>query len=378
MRTALPTQQLPDHLGLAYEVWAPLDAATGKIPDARKGQWLAELAAKPLPSDYAGAYRRWKQSFDTEGLAFEVATRTRLLIGHGNAAPTEVGLTFHHTWGVPIIPGSALKGLLSHYLSITYGPADVSLHPGSSDHPEPERAPFQGPTWKNRRIRHSPGEVHAALFGAPDADSDQEYVGTYEVGQRRGAVVFHDAWLIPDETNPAPLAVDVITTHHSNYYMASAAQRPWPNDYEDPTPISFLSVRPGVKFFIALSGDPKWVKFAAEHLADALADWGIGSKSAAGYGRMRRTSQQPLEVRRQKSDVLLRLQALLDGLKAQAKSQREMLKAVATDAQWKAELSGLEPDDKQALVKQLNDCFNFRKAAAQNELKAFFQDIGAD
>ena len=37
-------KNLPDHLGLAYDRWAPLDLETGKIPNNRRGPWLAELA----------------------------------------------------------------------------------------------------------------------------------------------------------------------------------------------------------------------------------------------------------------------------------------------------------------------------------------------
>jgi CRISPR-associated protein Cmr6 len=59
----------------------------------------------------------------------EVELLSRLLVGHGTQSPTEVGLTTHRTWGVPVVPGTALKGLLSHYVDAVYGPRDPKLHP---------------------------------------------------------------------------------------------------------------------------------------------------------------------------------------------------------------------------------------------------------
>jgi hypothetical protein len=60
----------------------------------------------------------------------------------------------------------------------------------------------------------------------------------------------------------------------------------WPNDYDSPNPVSFLAVKTGAEFLIALSGPDEWTDFAAQLLRDALISWGIGGKTNAGYGQI--------------------------------------------------------------------------------------------
>ena len=110
----------PDHIGLAYDAWAPV-GADGKVPDDKRAEWLGNLTKIPVSMDYAHFFERWEASFqDPANRIFDLTLASRLLVGHGNASATEVGLSVHHTWGVPVIPGSALKGLLSHYIDIVY------------------------------------------------------------------------------------------------------------------------------------------------------------------------------------------------------------------------------------------------------------------
>jgi CRISPR-associated protein Csb2 len=84
---------------------------------------------------------------------FELEFASRLLIGHGNASATGVGLSVHHTWGVSVILGSALKGLPAHYLDVFFGPANPSLPPWEQPQAQGERAAYQGVIWRDRRIK---------------------------------------------------------------------------------------------------------------------------------------------------------------------------------------------------------------------------------
>jgi CRISPR type III-B/RAMP module RAMP protein Cmr6 len=102
------------------------------------------------------------------------------------------------------------------------------------------------------------------------------------------------------------LCVDVLTPHHSEYYGGS---RSTPADTEDPVPTQFLAVAPGVRFDfrlrLAWPTDPSgnngedtrvatikalgWdrtetKKRVVDSLSSALAEIGIGAKTAAGYG----------------------------------------------------------------------------------------------
>ncbi|HLK79965.1 MAG TPA: type III-B CRISPR module RAMP protein Cmr6 [Xanthobacteraceae bacterium] len=281
------------HLALAYDAWAPAaedGEDAGKVPPERgqrepfKSKWLDHLERLTINRDYQHAYDRWKNSLESSGChCKEIKLASRLLVGHGNSSVTEVGLSVHHTWGVPVIPGSALKGLCAHYTAAAYGRQDAS-----GDKRE-ERARFSGPGWdKNRRrVETPPGDYYRALFGAPDVP---------DAASTAGLVVFHDALYVPRScatgADDAPFAVDVLTVHQRSYYGqdkdagGDPGQR-WPNDYESPNPVGFISVRPGAQFLLAIGGDADWAGVALNLLEEALREWGAGGKTSAGYGHFR-------------------------------------------------------------------------------------------
>lgn len=360
LRDALGSQ-VPDHLGLAYSGrWAPVDRAKGKVPDDQRGPWLRRLAEATVPPDYQHAYERWRRSLERDGSrAVEVALLTRLLPGHGNSSPTEVGLTVHHTWGVPIIPGSALKGLLNHYVDAVYGP-DPERH----DPEDAARAQrFRGVTYEGRRIVRGPGEIHRALFGAPALDRDGQ--DDEDPEGRRGEVIFQDAWYIPAGQGDRPYAEDVLTVHQKRYYDSQGRQG-GPNDHDAPTPISFLTVRPEAQFLLALSGEREWTALAFDLLRDALIEWGVGGKTAAGYGRI-----QPESWRRiigfgaEKTAESSVLAAFLGWLGAERGPQRERLRVIREE--WLGPLRALPAGDKKQAAAQLRKALNSPRLAADLE-----------
>jgi CRISPR-associated protein Cmr6 len=279
----------PDHLGLAYGAWAPVEGE-GKVPDGkRRDGWLQDLSSRSISPDYRHAFRRWEASFTAPGdrlLTLELSSR--LLIGHGNPSPTDVGLTLHHTWGVPVIPGTALKGLLAHFVDSRYGPACADLPPWEQQEDERERARYQAVTWRDRQILRGPGEVHRALFGAPDAKEDDQFRERgFGAGAAAGLVTFHDALYVPGSAEEdQPFATDVLTVHQHAYYEGDGEKRTWPNDHDGPRPVAFLTVRPKARMLLALSGPPDWTELTEKLLVDALGQWGVGGKTAAGYGRL--------------------------------------------------------------------------------------------
>ncbi len=278
----------PEHVGLSYNTWAPIEAG-GKVSDEKRLQWLSQLARCPSPQDYTSAFQRWKSSFQTIGdRTFELQLNSRLLVGHGNASATDVGLTLHHTWSVPIIPGSALKGLLAHYVDAVYAPENRDLQPWQQPESERQYVCWQGSAWNHRRIIRGPGECYRELFGAPEAEADEDMrKHGIKAGSTAGRVSFHDALYVPGsvESN-CPLAIDVVTVHQKTYYDKKGAT--WPNDYESPNPVGFLTVRPGIRMLFALSGPAYWTDLAEKLLTDALREWGVGGKTSSGYGRLTR------------------------------------------------------------------------------------------
>lgn len=266
MRRSLPLRPLPEHAGLAYDVWAPLDEKH-EMSDAAKARWLDDIARMIAPRGYDMFIARWKRSFaGSEHKLLQARTQGRLLVGHGNWSPTQVGLTLHRTWGVPVIPGSALKGVMAHFA------ADTREHDD-----------WAGPEFdEDNRVCKSPGEKYRQMFGSPPLET----LG--DLG-RRGALVVHDA-LWDDKPGAPMFARDVLTVHHQSYYEGNGL----PNDWESPVPVPFLSIPAGTRFVFALSctdptlraeGQRALLDKAQEFLQDALLEYGVGGKTAAGYGR---------------------------------------------------------------------------------------------
>lgn len=296
MRQVLQPVGTPDHPGLAYDAWAPV-GDDGKVADNQRAEWLSALAAIKVAPDYSRSFERWRKSFPASGdRVFDLVLASRLLVGHGNSSATDVGITVHHTWGVPVIPGSALKGLLAHYVDAIYGPDDPERKPWEQEGDERTRANYQGVTWRKRRIERGPGAVYRALFGAPDAQEDDAMRERgFDAGASAGLVTFHDALYVPGSIRDhKPFAADVLTVHQKGYYDSSGGS--WPNDYDSPNPVAFLTVRPGAHLLFALSGPADWTELAERLLRDALEKWGVGGKTSAGYGRLIAPSQSKVPV----------------------------------------------------------------------------------
>lgn len=192
---------------------------------------------------YTRAFERYEQQLANSKKKV-VTVKGRMVLGMGSTNVLETGLTLHHTYGIPVIPGSSLKGLAAHYCDRVWGLADEQFQKGKA--------------------------YHEAIFGTTNES---------------GYLIFHDAWVLP-ESLANSLQLDVMTVHHQEYYRKAAA----PTDFDDPTPIPFLSVTG--KFLIAVSclyhdeQGKKWESLAMTLLLQALKDWGIGGKTSSGYGRL--------------------------------------------------------------------------------------------
>jgi len=178
----------------------------------------------------------------------------RLVIGLGTENVLETGLTLHHTYGIPVLPGSALKGLAAHYCSEIWGVQDeefrkdITLEDGS------------------KRV----GQYFHEIFGTTED---------------AGHVTFYDAMWSPAR-NDEGLFLDVMTPHHMEYYGGEATAPP--ADFDDPNPVSFLSF--SGTLYVSISVDAPgeqggaWVDLAFEILKQSLETWGAGGKTNAGYG----------------------------------------------------------------------------------------------
>ena len=184
--------------------------------------------------------------------------RGRLVIGLGAEAVLENSITLQRTYGVPIIPGSALKGLAASYAHRRLA------EPGWR---KPSKAEAKEENEGNR-----PVSQHTLLFGTAHS---------------AGYVTFFDAWYVPG--SGGPLHPDVLTVHHRDYYgergkSQNSREGVPPADWDDPIPAPFLSA--SGCYLVALVGPEEWVDRAFSLLEWALDDEGIGAKTSSGYGRM--------------------------------------------------------------------------------------------
>lgn len=221
------------HKGLLLDKYVPLDSSEkGHAPALRL---IASIPSSSPP--YVLAFTRWKEL--TSGMANLTGTiRGRMALGLGIESVLEIGCRLHSTYGVPVIPGSSLKGALRAYLE--------------SDARYTAAAKF--------------------LFG------ELEGAGFADV---------YDGWWDPSGNNSG-LAPDVITVHHQKYYAGKAA----PVDFESPVPVPFLTVT-GKFYFAIRTPNESWDRFVTGALKELLEKRGIGAKRSSGYGRFKFASASP-------------------------------------------------------------------------------------
>ena len=202
---------------------------------------VEKASNQELQSLYRRFFERWKETLEAYGAETrKTQVRGRMVIGLGSESVLETAVTLHHTYGVPYIPGSALKGLARNFARNMEGWTD----------------------------KHS--EV---VFGNEKKRDNNTFAGF---------ITFFDALLIPDEYgNKRALHTDVMTVHHQGYYMGAGVP---PADWDDPIPVSFLSATG--TYLLALAGPAEWISPTFKLLEIALKEEGVGAKTSSGYGRM--------------------------------------------------------------------------------------------
>jgi CRISPR-associated protein Cmr6 len=192
---------------------------------------------------YKEFFVRWEKTLEDCGAKTRQAkVRGRLIVGLGAESVLETSIALHHTYGVPCIPGSALKGLARHFAEA-------------------------------KRVEGWNSEHSKIVFGN-DKKSDDAVAGY---------ITFFDALYVPNSgEKEQALHSDVMTVHHANYYMKGNVA---PADWDDPNPVPFISATG--TYLLALAGPEDWTKPTFKLLEFALAEEGIGAKTSSGYGRLR-------------------------------------------------------------------------------------------
>src|SRR5947209_140433 len=127
---------------------------------------VKEVAGIAVPDCYTSFYKRWKKILDENDpeksgyvvKSGEAKVLGRMVLGTGNESVLETAVTLHRTYGVPYIPGSALKGLTANF----------ARH-------------FCGDRWEEN------SNAYQTVFGLTDES---------------GCITFFDALYVPNEENP--------------------------------------------------------------------------------------------------------------------------------------------------------------------------------
>lgn len=267
---------------------------------------------------------RWKAGVEALGgqPLPPMAPEWRFIVGLGDKGALEAGLTFHRTYGFPIIPGSALKGLaratalleISEALGIPALPPHEAKERRESKPPTPtplqrlesllladdERLSIverrkqklpQDETAKLDTLRKDRGVPHDAPVHSTGVEGHREKIRLFRVvfGTLHAAAqaIFFDA--IP--AKPPILEPDVMNVHYQDYYSGKTDSQGHPippADYLNPNPIPFLTVGKSSPFLFAVGWrgekDEKARQQAQQWLTVGLRELGLGAKTAAGYG----------------------------------------------------------------------------------------------
>ena len=212
---------------------------------------------------------------------YPFTSRSRLIIGLGSIHPLETSITLHHIFGIPYIPGSALKGVCRMVAFWKLAPKNGAIE--DEGKLQKLQKKFYGELVDNNE-KNKEILKYQLLFGAQNF---------------KGLLLFLDAY--PKISEDGKLFdLDVMNVHYPKYYSGNEP----PADWQNPNPIFFLTVKEGILFnfyvlfdeyrFNRLKKDKSELTSVLENLnienevksllKQALQNFGIGAKTSLGYG----------------------------------------------------------------------------------------------
>lgn len=259
---AKDVKDLKAALGENAEKCANRSLLADKFPEFPSGERDKESRRRSLErvikcaSVEPGNRRQWMADITAQRMAgFSLQLGGRLIVNQAVGVLENAGLCLDRFFGVPYIPGSALKGIASE---------------------------------------------GARMEAASDAERLAICGGEAEDGRKKRHIAGTVAFLSAYPEGAAKLVLDIVNCHHPKYYssddpMAVAL------DNESPNPQVFPAVEAGavfkfnlalvsqsraeaVKKILALPPDFNPLAKAEAWLKAGMTDHGIGAKTAAGYG----------------------------------------------------------------------------------------------
>ncbi|MBO8152648.1 MAG: type III-B CRISPR module RAMP protein Cmr6 [Candidatus Marinimicrobia bacterium] len=218
----------------------------------------------------------------------------RLIVGLGSSHPQETSMTFHHIYGIPYIPGSAVKGVTRHWVILKFyeeiGLTDLKqinclekiLETADLENKDDKLSEKDfKEKFKTRDSNGNHIEPDSKLYDflRKKQYRIKEFQNIFGTQSHKGKIIFFDSYPI-DTIN---LKIDIMNPHYPEYYKGIKH----PADWQTPVPIKFLTVE-NTKFqFYLASGESNLLQEAEMYLKEAIKEYGVGAKTSLGYGIFR-------------------------------------------------------------------------------------------
>lgn len=250
LKLPLPSDLLPvasdgsrcENIGLWLDKFLPVNDEWELTQDAKSRKQVFQAVKKPVVEEIANALKhrheallRWYEQQGFEIRKFEAEPVWRFVVGLGAVHVLETGITLHRIFGLPIIPGSGLKGAARAYAQLIEG--------------KTEDAP--------------------------------EFIAVFGTTKQAGKIVFLDAFPL----STPKFELDIMNPHHPQYYDSKGGSQP--ADWDSPRPVFFLTVS-DTPYLFAIAARTKGANALLDTterwLKGALKELGIGAKTSADYG----------------------------------------------------------------------------------------------
>ena len=239
------------------------------LSEAQLAESLAKVSwdSKDLSTLRASHTRRFlglfRGSFEERAAITIAQLEGRLAINLADSLIQNAGICLDRLFGMPYIPGSAVKGVCRHAAFEELQSANAVQQPQLFD-------------------------LFRTVFGTSDNDFKKGELQPFQhllsgrAENQKGAVAFLPAYPV----NEARVVVDLTNVHYPDYYREGrtedlSKERPQPN------PFPAVEIGAQFAFCLVLNGtnkDPNLLAASVRWLETALTVGGLGAKTASGYG----------------------------------------------------------------------------------------------
>ena len=230
-----------------------------------------------------------------------------MIVGLGAENVHETSMTLHHIYGIPYIPGSALKGIARDAAVADLCSEVENEKPDVMDKlismpdfnetdtlKKGKQIANYGRIERQNKDIVKPGKstIDKIIKGWSKLEIAQKIFGSQK---QAGKIIFFDAYPEKDIS----IKLDIMNPHYPKYYSDNEA----PTDWQNPNPIKFLTVEnTSFNFTLALNkkeadqnknkieSDPVLLDDAETWLRLALRSHGVGAKTSVGYGYFKESS----------------------------------------------------------------------------------------